>query len=86
MVAVAAGDRLAELGQPAERRVAVAVGPPGGLRERLDDVGGRTDLRIAAPEVDDRRAAVGRGGRDASEQRTEVLLGQPVEASWPRAP
>ncbi len=86
MVAVAAGDRLAELGQAAERRVAVAVGPRGALRERLDDVRRRPDLRVAAPEIDDGRAAVGRRGGDAGEQRAEVLLGQPVEASWPRAP
>ena len=86
VVAVAAGDRLAELGQAAERRVAVDVRPRGGLRERLDDVRGRADLRVAAAEVDDRRPAVGRRGGDAAEQRAEVLLGQPVEAAWPRAP
>ena len=78
--AVSPRDRLAQLREAAEGRVAVRVGPGRGRRERLDDVRGRPDLRVPAPEVDDRRAAVPFRLRDSLEQRTEVLLGQPLEA------
>jgi hypothetical protein len=78
-VRVARGDRLLQLGQARERRVAVDVGPRRRLRERLDDVRGRADLRVAAPEVDERLALGGRGLGDAREELGEVLLGKPLD-------
>ena len=83
MVAVPGGDRLAQLRQPAERRV-----PVGGLvgriaRERLDHVRRRAGLRVPAPEIDERLAVRGCGRGDAREQRPEVLLGQPLDSRRP---
>jgi len=58
----------------------VDVGAPGALDERLDDVRRGPELGVPAPQVDERRAVLGRGGGDASEKRDEVLLGKPLEA------
>ena len=80
MVAVPAGDRLAQLGQPTERRV-----PVGGLvgraaRERLDHVRRRAGLRVPAPEIDESLSVGSRCRGDARKQRPEVLLGQPLDS------
>jgi hypothetical protein len=50
-----------------------------GRNEAIDNVGGRADLGIPAPQVDDRS----RGGRgdDAREERHEVLLRKLLEPS-----
>ena len=64
---VAAGDRGAEPRKPTERRVAVHGRPAGGFDEALDDMVGRTDLGIAAAEVDERLAAAGCGRGDAGQ-------------------
>ena len=82
-VAVAPGDRLARSREPADRRVAVDVGPAGRVDERLDDVRGRAELGVAAAEVDERRTSLGGRSRDAAEQRDEVLLGEPLEPGGP---
>ena len=49
---VALADRLAEVGQPAARRVAVVHRLGGGLRELLDGDVGRGDVGVAEAEVD----------------------------------
>ena len=82
-VAVARGDRLARAREPADRRVAVDVGAPRRVDERLDDVRGRPELGVAAAEVDERRTSLGSGGRDAAEQRDEVLRREPLEPGGP---
>jgi uncharacterized membrane protein len=63
----------------------VHVGTPRGLDERLDDVWRRALLGIPAPEVDERRPCLGRGGGDTAEERDEVLLREPVETDGTRA-
>ena len=75
---VARGDRLPQLGQAREGRVAVHRRGllARGLGEGLDDVRRRRDVGIAAAEVDQRLAGLGRDSRDACEQRREVLLGE----------
>ena len=45
-----------------------------GLDEGVDDVRRRRDVGIAAAEIDQRLAGLGRHGCDAREQRREVLL------------
>ena len=56
---------------------------PGGLAERLHDVGGRPGLRVAPPEVDERLALDRRMLYDPREQPAEVLLGKSFD---PRRP
>ena len=82
-VAVARGDRLACSREPADRRVAVDVGPPRRVDERLDDVRGRAELGVAAAEVDERWTSLGGSSRDAAEQRDEVLRWEPLEPGGP---
>jgi len=45
----------------------------------------RAELRVAAAEVDERRAVLGSRGSDAAEERDEVLIGKPPEAGGPGA-
>ena len=59
------------------------VGAPGRLDERLDDVRGRPELRVAAAEVDERRPRLGGRSRNATEQRDEVLRGEPLDPGGP---
>ena len=84
--AVALGDRAAQARQAAERGVAVDLGVRRRLGQRLHHVLGRADLGISAAEVDDRRAAVGRGGGDPTDERAEVLLGKALEPAGTRTP
>ena len=53
--------------------------------ERLDDVRGRADVGVAAPEVDEGLAVLGRSLGDAPEQPSEVLLREALEAGRARA-
>ena len=46
----------------------------------------RPELGVSAPEVDDRRAALGRGGGDPSDERAEVLLRKAFEPAGTRTP
>ncbi len=55
-----------------------------GLDECVDDVRGRRDIGIAAAEIDQRLARLGRHGGDAREERREVLLGEPFDSVRPR--
>ena len=48
-----------------------------GRNEAIDNVGGRADLGIPAPQVDDRSS--GRRGHDSGEERREVLLRKSLE-------
>ncbi len=50
---VSVGDGLAQVGQPARRRVAVVARAPGSLRQLLHRHVGRRDVRVAEPEIDD---------------------------------
>ena len=61
------------------------VGASRRVDERLDDVRRRSELWVAAPEVDQRRAVGGCGGSYAAEQRDEVLRRKPLEAGGPGA-
>jgi hypothetical protein len=56
------------------------LGAPRGGGERLGDVRRRADVRVAAPEVDERLSLGSRGGRDAREQAREVLLRQAFDS------
>ena len=69
-VRVALGDRLAELGQAREGRVPVHRRGllARGFDEGVDDVRRRRDVGIAAAEIDQRLAGLGRHGCDAREQ------------------
>ena len=78
-VAVPRGDGLLELGHAPELRVAVRALVRDRALRRLDHVRGRADLGVAPSEVDERLAVLRRLGGDASEQRGEVLLRQPLE-------
>jgi hypothetical protein len=61
----------------------VHVVPPSRLSQCFDDVLRRPGLGVPASEVDQRRA--GRSvPRDVHEQRTEVLLGKPIDPPGPR--
>jgi hypothetical protein len=51
----------------------VHIRAAGGLGQRLDDVCGRSHLRIAAAEVDERLALRCGCGGDAGKQGSEVL-------------
>ena len=72
---VASGDRLAQLGHPLERRVAVHR-RVGGVQHRLahglDRLGRRREVRVAPPEVDEPlaglRARLGRRLEDPGEE------------------
>lgn len=76
---VASRNRLPQRGQPAKGRAPARGGVVRRRRERVDHVRRRPDLRIPAPEVDERlpleRSVLG----NASEQRREVLLRKPLE-------
>ncbi len=82
---VAIRNRLAQRGQPAKGRVTVRRGLVRGRSESVDDVLRRPNLRIPAPKVDDRLPPECRVPGNLSEQRSEVLLGQPFDAVWGRA-
>ena len=79
-VAVAARDRLLRLRQAADRRIAVDRRVEHGLPQSLDDVRRRPRLRVSPPEIDERLAVCGGGGRDPAEEPDEVLLRQPIQA------
>ena len=78
---VAGGDRLPQRAQAAEGRVPVCARVPGRLGESLDDVGWRTDLGVAATQIEDRHSFRGPGGGHAGQEIREVLLGKPLEPS-----
>ncbi len=80
-VAVPRSDRLLQLGQPEKRRVPVDERRrlERNLVEPLHDMRRRPDVRVPAPEIDDGLAVLRLSGGDASEQPSEVLLGQAVE-------
>ena len=59
------------------------VGPPGRVDERLDDVRRRSELRVAATEVDEWRTSLGSSRRNAAEQRDEVLRWESLEPGGP---
>ena len=84
-LAVTARDRLLQRGHSRERRIAVDVVPLGALSQRLDDMLGRPDLRIAAAEVDQGLAAFSRRRGDPGQQRGEVLLRKTMQSLWARA-
>jgi hypothetical protein len=78
-LAVARSDRLFERRKPRERRVAVRVRAGGGVLKCLHDVVWRTELRVPAPEIDERFALLRCGRRYPREQRCEVLLWKAIE-------
>jgi hypothetical protein len=49
------------------------------MRQRRDHVPRRPDLRVPAPEVDERLSFESRVPRDLREERREVLLREPIE-------
>ena len=77
-VGVAGGDCLLERREAGKRGVPVHVGAGGRLGERLDDVRRRPDLGVASSKVDERLAVCCRRRRNPCEQRSEVLLRQPL--------
>src|SRR5207302_7943685 len=76
---VTRSDRILQRREAGEGRVAVDVGLRGRLGQRTDDVVWRTDLRIAAAEIDERLSTLGGRNGDARQQRREVLLGESLE-------
>jgi hypothetical protein len=56
----------------------------GAVGQRSNHMLRRSDLRIAAAQIDEWFAALGCCGRDAREQRGEVLLGKTLQALWAR--
>ena len=82
-VAVASSERFLRAREAPDRRVAMHLRSCGARRERFGDVRRRPELGVPAPQVDERRSFLGRGGGDAPEERDEVLLRQPFQAFWP---
>ena len=78
---VALCDRLEQLGQAAEGRIAVRrdaeVG--GGGAHGLERVRRRGQIRVAASQVDEARPRLGGRGERRADDAHEELLGQPAE-------
>jgi hypothetical protein len=56
-----------------------------GCLQRVDDMPGRPDVRVAASEVGERLPALRRCGCDPRKERREVLLGETLETMRTRA-
>ena len=76
---VASRNRFAQRGQPAKRRVPVSRRIVRRRSERVDDVLWRPNLRVPAPEIDERLALERSVLGHAREQRGEVLLRESLE-------
>src|SRR5438067_8746991 len=84
-IAEAPSDGLFRPGKPADRRVAVHLGPARGVDERFHHVRRRPHLGVAAAEIDERRPVLAGRRGDTAEERDEVLLWEPGEAGGPGA-